>query len=269
MMKFAVSNIAWLPTEDDLVADFLNGTKFTGIEIAPSRYFKDVEKATEFEFETLRKHWLELGFTITSMQSLLFGRSDLQLFGNTDSRDNLLTFLVDLSRKAEILGAGPMVFGSPKNRIRGSLKVEAAKASGALFFQELALKWPSELSYLVLEANPEIYECDFVTKTSEALQFVNRVNRNTFKWLLDLACTEVSGESSVELIENSQTLPSHIHISEPYLAPLKIENIGLYRRFILALMAREYDGVVTLEMKNTHTFQNLFNSIKILDEVIP
>lgn len=268
MMKFAVSNIAWLPEHDYDVAKYLRGTQFSGIEIAPSRYFTNVEAASNNDFHWLRNHWNQLGFEITSIQSLLFNRLDLQLFGDLETRNRLMSFLVDLGGKAEILGAGPMVFGSPKNRNRGTNSMEAASKIAFEFFTQLGLIWKSTASYLVLEANPEIYDCNFITKASDALALVSKVNSRQFRWHLDLACTEISGESSISTLKNSAILPSHIHISEPYLGPLKKENTLLYANFIATLAERNYEGVVTLEMKNTESLKDLFNSIEILSGIL-
>jgi D-psicose/D-tagatose/L-ribulose 3-epimerase len=268
-MKYSVSNIAWLPSQDVEVASILRKTHITGIEIAPSRYFENVERATLCDFDALRKHWQSLGFEITSLQSLLFNRMDLQLFGNTESRTNLSSYLKNLGQKASLLGAGPMVFGSPRNRDRGHLTNEEAETSARAWFKEVLSEWGDGTSYLVIEANPEVYECNFLTKSSEALEFVQSVNDERLKWHLDLACTEASLESSVDLIHETAILPSHVHVSELNLGPLKSNCIPLYQNFMKALALRKYKGVVTLEMKKTNNFSDLQKSIAIFESVIP
>jgi len=266
-MKYAVSNIAWLPSEDREVATYLKNSVITGIEIAPSRYFSDLENTSEQDFKQLRIYWNKLGFPITSLQSLLFNRKDLQLFGNFETREKLANYLLNLSAKAAILGAGPMVFGSPENRNRGNLTVAEAKISARKFFQKLNSDWGQNDSYLVLEANPNVYGCNFITKSSEARRFVELAGIPKLKWHLDLACTEASKESCVDLILNSHYLPSHIHLSELNLSPLNKKNTLLYRNFLNALESRGYLGVITLEMRKTKQIGDLFESIEILNGV--
>jgi len=267
MMKFSVSNIGWNPSQDMQVAKFLDNSIFTGIEIAPSRYFEDVESTKKGDFEDLKNYWIDLGFPITSFQSLLFNRLDLQLFLNEKTRSALSQYLLSLGEKAAIIGAIPLVFGSPRNRNRGNYSVEEAKEIARIFFRELAIKWPRNSSYLVLEANPENYECNFITKSSEALEFVESVESDLLRWHLDLACTEFGNESSLKLIQEAIRMPSHVHISEEYLAPLRKSKYRFYEEFLLALKEREYKGVVTLEMRETQQMDDLYSSIDILNRV--
>jgi D-psicose/D-tagatose/L-ribulose 3-epimerase len=266
MIKFSASNIAWSPKADREVSEFLKTTNISGVEIALSRYFDDVENVPDRDLILLKSHWENLGFPITSLQSLLFNRPDLQLFESDLSRKKLARFLLSLGTKAAMLGAGPMVFGSPKNRDRGELSSEEASTIAYYFFKELGNRWFENSSYLVLEANPEIYSCNFITKSSEALKLVNAVDSKYFKWHVDLACTENSGESSVELILTTKNLPAHIHISETDLEPLVDSNFHLYQNFIKALRVRRYKGVVTLEMRETSDLQDFINSVEILNE---
>jgi sugar phosphate isomerase/epimerase len=266
-MKYALSNIAWLPENDQKIASHIKNSVISGIEIAPSRYFTDVNKATESDFDNLRRYWLKLGFEITSMQSLLFNRMDLQLFGSSESKENLALYLLDLAKKASVAGVGPMVFGSPQNRNRGDLTIEQAEIAAKNFFKELSSQWGDISSYLVLEANPKIYNCNFITKSSDALRFIESINSNKLRWHLDLACTEAANESSIDLILNSINLPAHIHISEAHLGPLIESNIDLYQNFLDALDTRSYTGVVTLEMRQPKHVEELYSSIEILNRV--
>lgn len=268
MITYSISNIAWPSDQDTEVASLLKDSVITGIEIAPSRYFGDVENVPESEFVALKNHWANLGFPITSLQSLLFNRPDLQLFESKDSSIKLADFLLKLGKKAALLDAGPLVFGSPRNRDRGNLTNDQAISFAREFFQDLCTKWSENSSYLVLEANPEIYECNFITKSSEALTFVKTVESEKFKWHLDLACTELGNESSTNLILESDILPSHVHLSEVNLSPLLDSNTSVYRNFLSALNSRGYEGVVTLEMRQPSSVKELKHSIEILNRVI-
>jgi D-psicose/D-tagatose/L-ribulose 3-epimerase len=267
-MKFSISNIAWKPADDLEVANILSGTIFTGIEIAPSRYFADVESANCDSFKAISNMWLDWGFNITSMQSLLFNRPDLQLFGSGESRKNLAKFLLNLRDKAAIMGVGPMVFGSPKNRLKGNLALGEATNIARVFFQDLARSWPDQGPYLVLEANPEIYGCDFITESSQALEFVDSVESLSLQWHLDLACAKLSGENVATIISSSPKLPSHIHLSEKNLGPLLDSNRGQYQEFLAVLKARSYGDVVTLEMKDTDSLTPLAKSIELFQNLV-
>ena len=266
--EISVSNIAWLPEQDFEVSKYLKHAGIHAIEIAPTRYFPDLDKATKEDFTNLRAHWNGLGIHISSMQSLLFNRPDLQLFGHPRSRAQLTNLLLKLSDFADILGAGPMVFGSPKNRSRNGLDIEKAKYMARLFFTILDASWKNEGTFIAFEANPEVYGCNFITRTSEALEFVNSLSLKNMRWHFDLACTELAGESPIDLISEATNLPSHIHISESNLLPLSEEKTELYSNFFSILKNRDYRGFVTLEMRNTEDLDDLENSIRIMSKAL-
>jgi hypothetical protein len=210
---------------------------------------------------------LSLGFPITSIQSLLFNRLDLQLFGSFETRQRLISYLLDLSAKASTLGAGPMVFGSPKNRNRGSLSIKEANASAISLFKELSDRWGENSSYLALEANPEVYDCNFITKASEAAELVQAIDSQRLRWNFDFGCTEAGLESSNSVLQNSSVMPSHIHLSEFNLLPLKRNQKYFYKDFIMKLTDLRYQGVVTLEMRKSSNINDLLDSITLMNEI--
>jgi len=263
-MKFSISNIGWDTNHDFNVAQHLKRTSISGIELAPTKYFKDPSCASLLEVQYLRNHWEKLGFPITSVQSLLFNRIDLQLFGSDDTRKRLKDYLINLGMSTGHLGAGPMVFGSPRNRLKGSLSDAEATEIAVLFFRGLLFGWKSNSSFLVLEANPTIYDCDYITTSADARYFVNQVNNKNLQWHIDFACAEASGEDPAAIVRESDITPSHVHLSEYQLGPLKEDRFEDYLDFLRALTERNYLGIVTLEMRDTGNLYDLYQSIDLM-----
>jgi hypothetical protein len=85
-VRLAVSNIAWEPHEDDAVAEVLRREGVSGVEIAPTKWRARPFDASADEIAEYRRSWEDRGLRIVSLQSLLFGRSDLQLFGTDGVR---------------------------------------------------------------------------------------------------------------------------------------------------------------------------------------
>jgi D-psicose/D-tagatose/L-ribulose 3-epimerase len=54
---------------------------------------------------------------VFAAQALLFGRRDLTLFDDADTRQRTLDYLCIMVRVCARLGARALVFGSPKNAI--------------------------------------------------------------------------------------------------------------------------------------------------------
>src|SRR5262249_40426902 len=124
--------------------------------------------ATAQEIADYRRAWADRGLEISSLQALLFGRPDLELFGAT--RRQLAEYLYRVIEFGAGLGASALVFGSPKNRLRRSLSSADAVASAAEFFREIGSVAAQQGVVVAIEANPPEYGGDFVTRTSEAAE---------------------------------------------------------------------------------------------------
>lgn len=85
-MKLAVSNIAWKEQHDEAVYALMRHYGFTGLEIAPTRFFPEVPYSHLIPMQKLAARLREHGFTLPSMQSLLAGHPELRLFEGTEKR---------------------------------------------------------------------------------------------------------------------------------------------------------------------------------------
>ena len=83
-MKLSISNIAWKSEDDFKVYKLMKKYEYKGLEIAPTRIFSEqpYKKLTEAKiwYEELNKKY---GFTISSMQSIWFGRQE-NIFNSVD-----------------------------------------------------------------------------------------------------------------------------------------------------------------------------------------
>ena len=88
-MEFAVSNIAWA-TSDRLAAYArLNAAGITRLEIAPGLFFPESADPfipSEFELANAVEETSQYGLELVSMQSLLFGVAEADLFGDARGR---------------------------------------------------------------------------------------------------------------------------------------------------------------------------------------
>src|SRR5690348_7446484 len=92
-LRLAVSNIAWMPEEDDAVAEVLCREGVGGVEIAPTKWRERPLHASAGDVAAFRRTWEDRGLPIVSMQSLLYGRPDLQLFGDENKRTATVEYL--------------------------------------------------------------------------------------------------------------------------------------------------------------------------------
>ena len=168
-MKLALSNIAWQPEHDDTVVEIMQESGITGVEIAPTKIWPRPLEVTESEALRYRAHWESRGIAIVALQSLVFGRPDLEVFGTDAKRNEFIEYLTGIMRLGRWLGAGPHIFGSPKNRKRGAKDRETAHAIAAPFFAELGRRAEDMGVFLCIEPNPEVYDCDFVTTADDTI----------------------------------------------------------------------------------------------------
>jgi len=247
--RLAVSNIAWESSEDESVVEVLRREGVSGIEIAPTKWREKPFDASPADIAGYRRTWEDRGLRVVSLQALLFGRPDLQLFTSDESRRQLRDYVRRVIDFAAAVGAHAMVFGSPKNRVRGSLAISDAMAIAADFLRDIGVYCAERRTVMCVEANPVEYGCDFVTTTSEAVALCRAVNHPGVRVNVDLGGITMSHEDASVAITSAHDLIGHYHASEPNLA-----EIGAASRHAEAAGALDEIGYakwISIEMRAT------------------
>lgn len=252
-MKLAISNIAWDRSEDQAIAQLMQQYGVTGLDVAPGKLGDDPMALSDAEINAYVDFWRGYGVQIVGMQSLLYGHSELRIFGDADTRQKTSDYLKRVIDLAAKLGVGPMVFGSPKNRQRGDLPLSEAQTIAADFFAELAECAHEHSTTLCLEPNPVQYGADFINTTAEALELVQQVNHSGFRLHLDSAIMTMNGENIENALNDAINWLAHFHISEPQLGLVTKDGKVDQERFIGQLHGLAYDGWFSIEMRGGHT----------------
>jgi D-psicose/D-tagatose/L-ribulose 3-epimerase len=246
-MKLAVSNIAWEAPEDDAVAKLLANVNVRGVEIAPTKWRDDPYEAPAEDVAAYRRYWEDRGLVVASLQALLFGKPDLHLFGTESSRATLLDYLKRSIDFAAGLGATALVFGSPKNRLRGELALTDAMYVATDFLRELGDHARDRGALFCVEANPPAYGCDFITRTSEAVELCRRVAHPNIRVNADLGGMIMADEDPKTEVIAGGSFVGHAHASEPHLA--EFATTSLHRKAAEGLREIGYDRWVSIEMR--------------------
>ena len=248
-MKLAISNIAWNVEQDAKMYEMMKHLGYEGLEIAPTRIFSEnpymnLETAEKWQQELTA----EYGFCIPSMQSIWYGRQE-KIFGSEQERNILLAYTKKAIDFAQAIGCKNLVFGCPRNRavLEGSSKELAIP-----FFKELGDYAAGKGTVIGMEANPPIYNTNYINDTKSALELIEQVGGNGFGLNLDVGTMICNGES-VEVIEGKQKHISHVHISEPGLNP--IEQRSLHKELSCFLKENAYSGFVSIEMGKREIFE--------------
>lgn len=251
MKCLSISNIGWDGENDKDVFHLMKCLGFTGLEIAPSKVFptNPYEKLSDAS-NWQKKLFAQYGFVVSSMQSIWFGRAE-RLFGSEDERDILLSYTKRAIDFAETIKCKNIVFGCPKNRTMPSGSEEKVAVR---FFREIGDYAYIHHTCIAMEANPPIYNTNYINTTSDALSLIEQVGSNGFLLNLDIG-TMIENEESISLFKGKEHLINHVHVSEPGLKPIE-ERIIHYE---LAEMLRgiEYQRFISIEVSKQSDVESL------------
>ncbi|MGV6847590.1 MAG: sugar phosphate isomerase/epimerase family protein [Marinibacterium sp.] len=254
-MKLAVSNIGWSAAEDATIAPALIAAGADAIEVAPGRLFEAPAETTARTAEAAARHWTSLGLPIVSMQALLFGQGDLALLGSAQEQDRIVAYLDRIITLAGRLGCGPLVFGSPKNRVRGDLDFDAATRVALPALRRIGEAAEARGCVFCLEANATGYGCDFMTRVDEAAAVVRAVDHPGVRLILDTGNMAMENEDPAALVPHAGLI-AHVHFSAPQLASVLPVRDRLSAT-LGHLRSAGYDRTITLEMRAQDTTEDL------------
>lgn len=250
-MKLAFSSLAWEPGQDALVRATLARRGVGGIEVAPLKYWPDAPDVPSATLASFRHKWTQAGISIVALQGILFGLPELQLLGSPEQQAALERHLVAMCMLAGTLGARVVVFGAPRNRIRGDLTEAEAVARAAPLLYRVASEAHDVGVMLSLEPSPRMYGADFIRTTDEAMRLVEVVNHPGFGVHFDAGASAINAESDAVVLRALHAA-RHYHISEVDLLPL---GSGTVDHHHLGAMIRAacYDHWLSIEMRGSPT----------------
>ena len=258
VMKLAISNIAWQQHNDTEILSGLRERGVRGIEIAPTKVWPEWQGACTEEAILYGNRMRDAGFELPAMQAILFGQPELQVFDQT-SHGKFIDHIKNVADLAQGMGVKVLVFGAPKNRIRGQLQMHDAMVRATDFFRNIAEICHERNCCIGLEHNPVEYGCDFVTNVADAKELVEMVDHPGFQLHLDSAGIHMCGSNMSDVIRNAQEFV-HFHISEPMLEPI---SGGVVDHMSAAdtLIEIGYTGWVSIEMKMVPDIKSLYRSV--------
>lgn len=260
-MKLSISNIAWTAEYDEEMYGLMKKYGFNGLEIAPTRIFQenpygDIERAKQWKEYTLDKY----EFSVSSMQSIWFGRQE-KLFGSKEERGILQDYTCMAIDFASAINCGNLVFGCPRNR---SLPKSTSGEAAIAFFRYVGEYAAKKGTVIGIEANPPIYQTNYINDTLAAIELIGNVNTTGFLLNLDVG-TMIENCEPISLLRNKISLINHVHISEPGLHPIKERE--LHKELADCLRAECYEGYVSVEMSKGATLVTLEEIMRYVKEI--
>ncbi len=260
-MKLSISNIGWPQENDPAVYKMMKDIGYEGLEIAPTRVFPEkpydrLEEASSWAGEIREKY----GFVIPSMQSIWYGRNE-KLFGTEKEREALVEYTQKAIDFAQTIGCKNLVFGCPRNR---NLTEGADENTAVEFFRTIGQYAAQHNTVVGMEANPPIYNTNYINDTKSALDLIEKVGTDGFKLNLDVG-TMIENEEEVNILAGREQLINHVHISEPGLKPIK--QRPLHKALFKKLTENGYNGFVSIEVGRQENVVELENMMRYVWEI--
>lgn len=255
-MNLSISNIGWAAGQDKQVYGLMQKYGFSGLEIAPTRIFpKDPYDKLDVAEKWAGDLKEQYGFSVSSMQSIWYGRQE-KIFSSKEEFDALVDYTKKAIDFASVIGCKNLVFGCPRNR---NLPDGADAAVGTKFFKEIGNYAASKGTVICMEANPLIYNTNYINDTASALELIKEVDSDGFKLNLDMG-TMINNQENVSELVGNVGLINHVHISEPGLKPIK-ERI-IHKELKDILLAEGYHGFVSIEMGKVDEITIIENTLE-------
>ena len=251
-MIFSVSNLGWNKSQNTEVLKFLHSKKVKHLEYSPSRLSNFHEDKTN---KQILYYYRKKNFCLLSAQSLLFGYKNSFIFGSKIQRENFSRNLKNSLKKIKCFKTKIVIFGSPANK--------KSFDKGKSILDKIALKEFKKISQICkkfkivfcLEANPKIYNCDYLIQTRDALRIVKQINSNYFKINLDIGTIIANKEHLQFLNKKNIKYIGHVQISVPYLKSILSKKLYLKKIFIVIKLLKKlkYQKNISLETLNLST----------------
>ncbi len=243
-MKLSASNIGWHKADDDFVLRQLMYLGFSGLEFAPSKVTNQIPYSKAAINES-RKYFTKVfenfGLRPSSMQSIWYG-VNRNIFNSAEDNSWLIEYTIRAMDYSREVGCKNIVFGCPLNR---NLQ-DAHNAGYAIKFFSKIEEYASSIGInFAIEANPRIYSTNFLNTHNEVFNFL--INHDLYglriNYDIGAAISNFEKSSSVTKMKN---MISHVHISEPFLNPIRPRKRHMSFKKIFE---NNYDGYVSIEMK--------------------
>jgi sugar phosphate isomerase/epimerase len=146
-----------------------------------------------------------------------------------------------------------VVFGSPKNRQKGTLDKGLANEIAAEFLSQLIPVLKRNGVVLTLEPNAPAYGSDYLINYLDVVELSALVSSSQIKPQIDTGCLWMVGEEPLSAFKICT--PHHIHISTPYLGevPGSLNFLDIFKE----IKTSDFSGWLVIEALNKTIEQSI------------
>ncbi len=246
-MKYAISNIALTAYDhaDELAR--LPELGLEGLEVAPSRVWRDTWKGlTASEVTAYRKQVEDAGLKVVGLHSMLFDHPELGLFRDRETRSRTIDFMAHLSTVCRDLGGRTLIYG--KGRQRGQVPLKEATEEAVSFLQELFIRIEGHGTCFCFEPLGTRHT-DFINSADESLEIVQLLNHPSLEVQLDAKALIDNNEAEAATFKAVAEHLIHFHANETDLGVLGTSGNVDHQFMGRMLLDIGYDGYVSIEQR--------------------
>lgn len=233
----------------------VNEEKISYLELPITKVFDSFEynlKKLRLFKNLLKKNSLK----ISSVQSIFFGKEDLNIFDKSKHKA-ILKHMKKVLKISKYLGAKNIIFGSPKNRKIDLKKKKQQILVGFEILNKIVNECMKKNIIFCIEPNARHYECNYINSVNQAIKLVKVINSKYFQINADTGNINLENKKLVDFKKN-KNLFGNFQISEKNLVRLSIGNVNhkkILGNFDLS------KKIISLEMNNIK-ISNLKNELK-------
>jgi sugar phosphate isomerase/epimerase len=242
-LKLSITNLAFRGVPFPEAANYLSLSGFHGVEVAPSLLFSNYLNPTDKEVDSVLSVLERQEIQISALQSIFHTYPMYQVL-DSSQHNEIVKHFRKIINLAAVLGTKNIVFGSPKNRIRGERSIDEANKIMIDLFTRVENDLEKHNIILLIEPNARAYGADYLTTYDSCRSLVELCASPWIQNQIDLGCQSLERD-----LPNSITLkkmPEHIHLSTPNLLPIK-DNREVVE-FLTILSETSYKNWLTIEM---------------------
>ena len=200
-MRFAICNETFGEWEWGRICRLVAEVGYDGIEVAPFTFAKDVRTLSPEDRRCIRQTAEAAGLPITALHWLLVSPEGLHVNSpDPQLREKTAAYLEALVDLAGDLGAGVMVFGSPKQRrIAEGVSREQAEEWAEAAVRRLLPRLEAQNVRLAMEPLPPP-EADLWLTAEETLAFVERIGHPSVGLHLDVKSMCAEGDPAAVIL---------------------------------------------------------------------
>ena len=161
---------------------------------------------------------------ISSIQSVFFGKPDLNIFDGSKHKAILL-HIKNIIKISKYLGVKNIIFGSPINRRINLKKKKQQTLVGIKIFKKIANECKKNKIIFCIEPNAKYYNCNYINSIQQAIKLVRVINSENFLINVDTGNISLENKKLVNFKKSSK-LFGNFQISEKNLSRISKGNIN-------------------------------------------